>query len=126
MKVSFTTITVRDLEKSVKFYTEIIKLKEIRRFSPQKGINIVFLEDEKNGRIELIEYEQKKVKEASDWDSKVSIGFSVDSIEDCIKMLEENDIKIIRGPIHTPDGQKFLFISDPNDVEIELIQGFSL
>jgi len=126
MKVSFTTITVRDLEKSVKFYTEIIKLKEMRRFSPQKGITIVFLKDEENGRIELIEYEQGKMNGVSDLASKVSIGFSVDNIGDCIIMLEEINIEIIRGPIQTPDGQKFLFIHDPDGVEIELIQGFSL
>lgn len=55
MNVCFTTIAVRDLEKSVKFYKEVIKLNDLMRFSPQKGINIVFLKDEDNGKIELIQ-----------------------------------------------------------------------
>lgn len=126
MKVSFTTIAVRDLEKSVKFYTEIIKLNEVMRFSPQKGINIVFLKDEYDGKIELIEYEQNKEVDVSGKESIVSIGFAIDDLEKSMKMLNENNIKIIRGPIQTPGGQKFLFIKDPDGVEIELIQGFNL
>ena len=126
MKVSFTTIAVRDLEKSVKFYKEVIKLNEVMRFSPQKGINIVFLKDEDNGKIELIEYEQKKEVVISGSVPIVSIGFAVDSLDDSMKMLREKNIEIIRGPIQTPGGQQFLFIKDPNGVEIELIQGFNL
>ena len=126
MKISFTTITVRDLEKSVKFYTEIIKLNEVMRFSPQKGINIVFLKDEYNGKIELIEYEQNKKVEDSGNAAIVSIGFAIDDLDKSIKMLSESNIKITRGPIQTPSGTKFLFIKDPDGVEIELIQGFNL
>ncbi|MCK5051679.1 MAG: VOC family protein [Candidatus Cloacimonetes bacterium] len=126
MRVSFTTIAVKDLEKSVKFYTEITKLNEVMRFSPQKGINIVFLKDEDDGKIELIEYEQNKGVDVSGNASIVSIGFTIDDLDDSIKMLNEKNIKIIRGPIQTPGGQKFLFIKDPDGVEIELIQGFNL
>ncbi len=126
MKISFTTIAVRDLEKSVKFYTEIIKLKEVMRFNPQKGINIVFLKDDDNGKIELIEYEQNKEVDDSGNASIVSIGFATDDLDKSMMMLNESNIKIIRGPIQTPSGAKFLFINDPDGVEIELIQGFNL
>ncbi len=105
MKVSFTTIAVRDLEKSVKFYSEVIKLNEVMRFSPQKGINIVFLKDENNGKIELIEYEQQKEVDISGSASIVSIGLAVDNLDDSIKMLREKNIEIIRGPIQTPGGE---------------------
>lgn len=126
MKVCFTTIAVKDLEKSVKFYSEVLKLNEVMRFSPQKGIIIVFLKDEDNSKIELIEYEQKKEVIETDSASIVSIGFAVDNLDDSIKMLREKNIEIIRGPIQTPGGQKFLFIKDPDGVEIEIIQGFNL
>jgi len=126
MKVSFTTITVRNLEKSVRFYTEVIKLHELQRFSPHKGINIVFLKDEENGKIELIEYEQMKETDVSDKASVVSIGFAVEDLDAAMKMLIEKNIEIIRGPIHTPSGAKFVFIKDPDGVEIELIQGFNI
>jgi len=125
MKISFTTIAVKYLEKSIKFYTEIIKLKEVMKFSPQKGINIVFLKDENNGKIELIESEQKKKAGASGAASLVSIGFAVDDLDQTMEMLYKKNIEIIRGPIQTPGGEKFLFIKDPDGVEIELIQGFN-
>lgn len=126
MNVGFTTIAVKDLERSIKFYTEVIKLNEMMRFSPQKGINIVFLKDEDNGKIELIKYEQKSKIDVTVSTPIVSIGFTVDNLDDSIKMLKEKNIEIIRGPIQTPDGQKFLFIKDPDGVEIEFIQGFNL
>ncbi len=125
MKISFTTIAVKDLEKSIKFYTEIIKLKEVMKFSPQKGINIVFLKDENNGKIELIESEQKKISGAGGAASFVSIGFAIDDLNETMEMLHKKNIEIIRGPIQTPGGEKFLFIKDPDGVEIELIQGFN-
>ena len=34
MKVGFTTIEVKDLEDSVDFYTKVLCLKEVKRFSP--------------------------------------------------------------------------------------------
>ncbi len=96
------------------------------RFSPQKGINIVFLKDEYNGKIELIEYEQNKKVDDPGNASIVSIGFAIDDLNKSMKMLSESNIQIIRGPIQTPSGTKFLFIKDPDGVEIELIQGFNL
>ena len=126
MNVCFTTIAVKNLEKSVKFYKEVIKLNEVMRFSPQKGINIVFLKDEDNGKIELIEYEQNKEIDDSGNASIVSIGFAIDDLDKSMKILSECNINIIRGPIQTPSGAKFLFIKDPDGVEIELIQGFNL
>ncbi len=126
MKVSFTTITVRNLEKSVTFYTKILKLHEAQRFSPHKGIKIVFLKDKENGKIELIEYEQMKEVDASERTSIVSIGFAVEDLDATMKMLREKNIEIIRGPIQTPSGAKFIFIEDPDGVEIELIQDFNI
>ncbi|MDA3812696.1 MAG: VOC family protein [Candidatus Cloacimonetes bacterium] len=126
MNVSFTTITVRNLEKSLTFYTKILKLQEAQRFSPHKGIDIVFLKDKENGKIELIEYEQMKEVDASERASIVSIGFAVEDLDATMKMLREKNIEIIRGPIQTPSGAKFIFIEDPDGVEIELIQGFNI
>lgn len=126
MKVGFTTITVRNLEKSVTFYTKILKLHELQRFSPHKGIKIVFLRDKENGKIELIEYEQMKEIDVSKKASIVSIGFVVEDLDATINMLRKKNVEIIRGPIQTPSGAKFIFISDPDGVEIELIQDFDI
>jgi len=123
MKVGFITIHVENLEESVGFYKNVFGLVEVRRFSPQKGVNIVFLKDEEMGLIELIENNHMtEVNEGS----LVSIGFNIVDLNEVLKRLREKDIEIIRGPIEVPSGEKFVFIKDPNGVEIELIEGFGV
>ncbi|MCM1989507.1 VOC family protein [Oceanirhabdus seepicola] len=123
MKVGFITVHVKNLEESVEFYKNAFGLFEVRRFSPQEGVNIVFLKDEEKGLIELIENNHMhEVNEGA----LVSIGFNVEDLNEVLKRLREKDIEIIRGPIEVPSGEKFVFIKDPNGVEIELIEGFGV
>lgn len=126
MNLKFITIAVKDLEESIKFYSEIMGLKEVKKFSPQEGINIVFLKDEQSGTIELIQYENRPQNNEHIRESMVSIGFQVEDLDKTIYLLKDKGVKIIRGPIEVPSGEKFIFIKDPNGVEIELIQGFNL
>lgn len=126
MKVGFITITVNDMEESLRFYQNIIKLKELDRFSPEPGVEIVFMQDEDKNLVELIEYKDVKQKELKSLTSRVSLGVVVESIEQIMEMLKDNKIEIVRGPVQTPAGVKFVFIEDPNGVEIEFIQGFNL
>ncbi|MPM00611.1 Metallothiol transferase FosB [bioreactor metagenome] len=123
MNIKFVTVTVKNLKESIKFYEDILKLEIIREFSPMEGTNIVFLKGESSVMLELIEYENKSIAGSN---SRVSIGFEVLDLDNKIKELEEKDIKIIRGPIKTGGGEKFIFIEDPNGVEIEIIEGFSI
>lgn len=123
MNIKFVTVTVKNLKESIKFYEDILKLEIVREFSPMEGTNIVFLKGESSVMLELIEYENKSIAGSN---SKVSIGFEVLDLDNKIKELEEKDIKIIRGPIKTAGGEKFIFIEDPNGVEIEIIEGFSI
>ena len=41
-------------------------------------------------------------------------------------ILKEKDVAISRGPLGAPGGVRFLFVKDPNGVEIEFIEGFQL
>lgn len=126
MKIGFTTIRVKDMEESLKFYTELLELKEVSRFSPQKGVDIVFLKDEDNNMIELIKDSSADKLEGSKAASVVSIGFKVNSLNEIVKKIKSKNIKILRGPIEVPSGERFIFIKDPNGVEIEFIEGFQL
>lgn len=125
MNIKFVTITVKDLKESIKFYEDVLELKIAREFSPMKGTNIAFLKGESSAMLEVIEYENKSMEDEVSH-SKVSIGFEILDLDSIIKELEEKNIKIIRGPIKTPGGERFIFIEDPNGVEIELIEGFSI
>ena len=123
MKYGFVTISVKDMEESAKFYKDILGLEEARRFSPQPGVDIMFLKDESGSAIELITHggnDDAAVRAA------VSIGFEVESLEDTMAMLKEKNVVISRGPLGAPGGVRFLFVKDPNGVEIEFIEGFKL
>ena len=122
MNIKFITIKVKNLEESIKFYKEILELKELRRINPMEGTKIAFLEDNNAGTIELIENEEiSKVYDVSN-ESMESIGFEVKNINKKIDELKNKKINIIRGPIEVPGGSKLAFIEDPNGIEIEFIE----
>lgn len=124
MKVKFTTIAVKDLKESVAFYQEILGFVKVRSFSPAEGVDIVFMKDEDSGLIELIGHEAKTGSEEDSRASMVSIGLGVTDLEKTLDELKHKGVEPVRGPVVTPGGEKFVFIKDPNGVEIELIQGF--
>jgi lactoylglutathione lyase len=136
MKVCFTTITVKDMAQSLRFYKDIIGLVELSRQTEQVGdqkVNISFLKDPRDaesGLIELIEY--------SSWigDGEgnknfhrptMLVCFKVDDLNATLEVIRENQIEIIRGPFEAAGGQmRMIFLKDPNDAVIELVEGFDL
>lgn len=122
MNISLITIVVKDLQKSLKFYKEILGFVETKSFSPREGVKIVFLKDQDSGTIELIEDKTKPKDEGDYGESRMSIGFEVTDMERKVKELIDKGVEIVRGPIEVPSGVKLAFIKDPNGVEIELIQ----
>jgi lactoylglutathione lyase len=126
MNYGFVTVKVRSMEESLNFYTEFLGLNVINKFPTGPGVTIAFLSDEKGNKIELIENAHERINEESKALSLVSIGFVVDSVDKVLELVNEKGIKIVRGPIQTPAGAKFIYIEDPNGAEIEFIEGFNV
>ncbi len=42
MNIRFNTITVKDLDESLKFYKEVLGFIEIKRFNPMEEVTIAF------------------------------------------------------------------------------------
>lgn len=120
----YTTITVKNLEESLKFYMDLIGLKKVNKFSPEPGVTISFLKDEESNLIELLE--DKNLSEEDFKESRVSIGFGVDNLEETLKRLKEHGIETIKETIETPGDGRLAFIKDPNGVEIGINQGFNM
>jgi lactoylglutathione lyase len=120
-KLLHTRYRVNDLERTVKFYREILGLQEIRRHKSPRGSELVFLKAPESG--ELIEIcffpGSDPVQVQPDL---THLAFEVDSLETFAQHLAKFGLKYSDGPTLKPDGSGFAFIDAPEGYEIELMQ----
>src|SRR3954470_11418008 len=120
-KLLHTRYRLNDLERSVKFYKEILGLEEVRRHKSPRGSELAFMKAP--GSEELIELcyfpESGPVKVQPDL---THLAFEVDSLEDFGKHLTGLGLKFSDGPHMKPDGGGIAFIDAPEGYEIKLIQ----
>ena len=120
-KLLHTRYRVNDLERTVKFYKEILGLEEIRRHKSPRGSELVFLKA--NGSDELIEVSHFPGSGPVQVQPDLThLAFEVDSLEEFSWHLEKYKIKFSDGPTTSSTGTKFAFIDAPEGYEIELIQ----
>lgn len=118
MKFCWSTLTVRNMEESLKFYQELIGLPLNRRFSAGPGVEIAFLGDG-DTKIELICYGSGKEVNAG---QDISWGFEVSSVDKMIATLKEKGIAIQSGPFQPNPHTKFFFVLDPNGMNIQFVE----
>ncbi len=122
MKVKYTNIAVKNLEESVKFYTDKLGFEENHRFNPEKGMTIAFLRGDGDSMIELTEGIENIDPKMKDKKGLFMVGLEVSDMDRTARELKNKGIKFTRGPIDTPNGTKIAFLEDPQGVQIELIQ----
>ena len=135
-------LTVRDLERSIAFYSQLFDLEEIARVQmegpmvatnldvPGAEISVVLLKGE-NSILEFIEYNAPDDGVA--WDRRnVDIGaahvcFAVDDVEAFQAKLEATGYKL-NGPPNDPipdgpaKGSRFAYFRDPDGITVEVLQ----
>jgi lactoylglutathione lyase len=116
MKFCWSTLRVRNLEESLKFYQEIVGLELIRRFVVGEGIEIAFLGNGET-KIELIYDGNKDINVGID----ISWGFEVKSVDEKIAFLKNNAWEI-DGPFSPNPMTKFFYIKDPNGLKIQFVE----
>ena len=120
-KLLHTRYRVNDLERTVKFYREILGLEESRRHKSPRGSELVFLKTP--GSEEEIEIcflsGSEPVKVQPDL---THLAFEVDGLEEFAKHLARHGLKFSDGPTTSSSGTTFAFIDAPEGYEIELIQ----
>ena len=116
----WVTITVKDMEDSLRFYQEIVGLKVNRRFKPMPTTEISFLGSEgTNTEVELIKNDKiVNLKHGKD----ISMGFIVKSLEETIAKLKSKKVENIEGPFLPGPNVKFIYITDPNGVKIQFVE----
>lgn len=117
MKFLWATIMVKNLEKSLEFYQNIVKLPLKERFMANKDKEIAFLGSGET-LVELIEDKA----DSSTIGSGISLGFQVDSLDQMIEFLADKNIEIASGPFQPNENIKFLYILDPDGLQIQFSQ----
>ena len=121
-KLLHTRYRLNDLERSVKFYKEVLGLEEVRRHRSPRGSELVFMKAP--GSDELIELCYFPGSEPVQVQPDLThLAFEVPSLEEFGKHLAAHGIKYSDGPTYKEDGSGgFAFIDAPEGYEIELIQ----
>jgi lactoylglutathione lyase len=120
-KLLHTRYRVDDLERTVKFYREVLGLAEVRRHKSSRGSELVFMKaPESEEVIELCHFAGSgPVHVQADL---THLAFEVDSLEEFGKHAAAHGYKYSDGPHLRPDGSGIAFVDAPEGYEIELIQ----
>ena len=120
-KLWHTRYRVNDLERSIRFYKEILGLEETRRHKSPRGSEMVFLKaPESQELIEICYFPTSGPVEVQE--DLTHLAFEVDSLESFGRHLEKHGLGFSDGPTLKPDGSGFAFIDAPEGYEIELMQ----
>lgn len=120
-KLLHTRYRVNDLEKTVRFYKEILGLQEVSRHKSPRGSELVFLKVPASEElIEICCYPSSgPVSVQADL---THLAFEVDDLEAFAREIEKKGCRLSDGPTRSSSGNVFAFIDAPEGYEIELIQ----
>lgn len=119
MKYLWTTMHVKDMDASVKFYQDVVGLEQEWRRPAGTGVEITFLKSQDtNTKVELI-CEENFAGQAEN--VALSLGFAVKNLEGKREVLEAAGYH--PSPIISPNPMtKFFFIKDPDGIGIQFVE----
>lgn len=123
IRFDHVSILTKDLEESVKFYTQVLKFPIVRTIEA-KDLKIVFV-DAGNATLELFGLVGNQAKSTEEkWENVgiKHIALEVDDLEKVCNELKSKGVKFESEPTVAIGGPKIAFFKDPNGVTIELIQ----
>lgn len=106
------------MEQSLRFYQEIVGLSLNKRYTSESGKDISFLGDGET-KVELIC--DSNFKSFSECDS-ISFGFEVESIEKKIRLIKENGLEVLKGPIQPNKNIKYFYVKDPDGNKVQFVE----
>jgi lactoylglutathione lyase len=120
-KLLHTRYRVNDLEKTVRFYQEVLGLEEIRRHKSPRGSELVFLKTPNSEeQIEITHFSGSGPVQVQP--DLTHLAFEVDNLEEFGKHLAKLGLKFSDGPTKSSSGSVFAFVDAPEGYEIELIE----
>ena len=120
-KLLHTRYRVNDLEKTVRFYKEVLGLRELRRSKSGRGSELVFLKAPASEElIEICHYPASGPVQVQP--DLTHLAFEVEDWDAFETRLKRSGIIVTDGPHRGSDGEIIAFIDAPEGYEIELIQ----
>lgn len=122
MKFLHSMIRVKDLNKSLDFYTNLLGLKQVRT-KRLDDCTLYFLEDENGTQIELTYNDETPENGYTNGNAFGHFAFHVDSFEEFTKKMKELNYEYLYEPFDLDGkGSWIAFLNDPDGNEIELVQ----
>jgi lactoylglutathione lyase len=114
MKIKYTTMIVKDMDESIKFYTEVMGFEIDSQYDLGPAGSITLLKGEGETMVEII---KNPVNEPG----LFSMGMDVEDLNATLEDLKAKGAKVTMEPMAITVGT-LAFIEDPNGVRIALIQ----
>lgn len=119
MRLAHTMLRVRDLERSLAFYTGFLGLKEVRRHAIGDEATLVFLTDEAgNYHLELTHNHDGRDYELGTQFGHVAL--LAEDLEPLVTHAEANGWWYRRSKPES--GSKYIFVHDPDGYDIEILE----
>ncbi len=118
MSFCHVTLTVKDMEASLRFYTETVRLPVVKRFQAGPDTEIAFLGAGET-KVELIC--GKNCPEAIVGNG-ISIGFEVEDVPTKFQALKSGGIHVISDIIQPNPHARFFYIADPDGFRVQLME----
>jgi lactoylglutathione lyase len=121
IRLNHTRYRVGDLERTIRFYKDVLGLEEVRRSKSPRGSELVFLKAPQSEELIEICFFPKSGPVQVQPDL-THLAFDVASLEEFGQHLATLGLKYSDGPTFRPGGGGFAFIDAPEGYEIELIE----
>lgn len=119
MKFLWTSLFIKDLDASVKFYEDVVGLTVENRFQGGPDTEIAFMKSaEAVTKVELI---CRKGVENRQGDPGITIGFACDHVEKRREELKKAGYEVSEM-ISPHPGTKFFFVKDPDGISVQFVE----
>ncbi len=120
-KLLHTRYRVQDLEKTIRFYCDVLGLEEVSQSTSGRGSQLVFLKAPQSEElIEICKYEASGPVQVGN--DLTHLAFEVDDLNAFATHSAKLGYPLTDGPHKTDSGSVIAFIDAPEGYEVELIQ----